>query len=370
MARDTIVPFKIALLATGDEISQGDIVNTNSKEIAQRLVQAGMAPCMHAIVPDIISEIEDCMRFLLGFHQALIITGGLGPTSDDLTRFALAKVVNKELVFNDPTWQALCARLKTFGYDVPPDSNRQQALFPEGATIIPNKNGTAAGCYMQLGEQLIFMLPGPPMECLPMIDEHVLPILKTAGFEQLTYRKKWLLFGVSEGKIAEELDALAAPFDCVTGYRLWYPYIEFKIHSNNLADFDSLSALVTKHMQPYLFGDGQAAATTLLRERLSHSKTLFQIADYATGGELQTILLTPQTFPHLRFTNALDKNQPFAIIEGLNEFWQDTNINKTTLKLTFASGESALEIPFRGKRVIQYAAELAAWHIEEFLRQH
>jgi nicotinamide-nucleotide amidase len=369
MARDTIVPFKIALLATGDEISQGDIVNTNSKEIAQRLVQAGMAPCMHAIVPDIISEIEDCMRFLLGFHQALIITGGLGPTSDDLTRFALAKVVAKELVFNDPTWQAICTRLKNFGYDIPPDSNRQQALFPEGAIIIANKNGTAAGCYMRLGEQLIFMLPGPPMECLPMIDEHVLPILKTAGFEQLTYRKKWLLFGASEGKIAEELDALAVPFDCVTGYRLWYPYIEFKIHSNNLADFEHLSSLVTEHMQEYLFGDGQAAATTILRERITQSKKLFQIADHATGGALQTSLLTPQTFPHLRFTDTPDKNQGFVIIEGLNEYWQATHTLKTSLKLTFATGETTLEIPLRGKRVLQYATELAAWHIEEFLRQ-
>lgn len=368
MTRETITPFRIAILATGDEICHGDIVNTNSPEIAQRLLNAGMEPSTHAAVPDITSEIETTMRFLLDSHEALIITGGLGPTSDDLTRFALSKVVNQELIFDESTWLAICRRLQTFGYAVPPESNRQQALFPKGAKIIPNKNGTAAGCFIKFGTKYIFMLPGPPMECLPMIEQIVLPTLKKAGFVQVSYHKKWLLFGVSEGKIAEELDALAKPFDCVTGYRLWYPYIEFKLHSNNLTDFNKLTALVEKAMQAYLFGDGQQSISLMLQKKLIDFTSVLQISDHATGGALQQLLITPQNSTRVRFTDEIDPALPHVTIKGLAEFWQakpDTTL--TTLNIRFPDNEVALNIPFRGKRVILYAVEIVAKHIYEFI---
>jgi nicotinamide-nucleotide amidase len=368
MNRDDIIPFKIGLLATGDEICQGDILNTNSKEIAQLLMNANMEPYLHAVTPDVIGEIEAAMRFLLNSHQALIITGGLGPTSDDLTRFALAKVAAKELIFNTVTWDAICTRLKNFGYTVPPDSNRQQALFPDGAVIIPNQNGTAAGCYIKLNEQFIFMLPGPPFECLPMVNEVVLPTLKAAGFQQISYRKKWLLFGVSEGKIAEELDELTKPYDCITGYRLWYPYIEFKVHAHILADFEKVTALVEKTIQPYLFNDGQQAASARLQLKLTTLSTRLQIKDHATFGALQFALMTPQNFAHICFTDNTDPTQVNISIEGLKELWeQQYDAKQTELKINFPNQEVALTIPFRGKRVVQYAVELICHHINEFI---
>jgi nicotinamide-nucleotide amidase len=369
MARDSVIPFKIALLATGDEICQGDIVNTNSQNIAQRLMNASMEPWLHALVPDVISDIETTLRFLLNSHQAIIITGGLGPTSDDLTRFALGKVVDQELVFDEATWDAICRRLQTFGYAIPPNSNRQQAMFPVGAHIIPNPNGTAAGCFMKLGEQFIFMLPGPPRECLPMVDQIVLPTLKAAGFEQTSYRKKWLLFGVGEGKIAEELDALAKPFDCVTGYRLSYPYIEFKLHSYQLSDFQAATALLEKTIQPYLFGDGQVTASLKLQELLNNTALNLQISDHATGGALQSALQTPKNYQQVRFTESIDNSKPFVFIDGLKDYWSEQDTMKTTLTMEFSDHTVTLDIPFRGKRVIQYAVEIAAHHIDEYLNR-
>jgi nicotinamide-nucleotide amidase len=370
MTREFAIPFKVALLATGDEICQGDIINTNSQEIAQRLLHAGIEPWLHGLVPDVITDIESIMRFLLSSHQALIITGGLGPTSDDLTRFALSKVVGKELIFDNATWQAICQRFKSFGYDVPPDSNRQQAMFPVGATIIPNKNGTAAGCYIQLGEQFIFMLPGPPFECLPMVNDIVLPILQQAGFAQASYRKKWLIFGVSEGKIAEELDKLVEPFDCVTGYRLSYPYIEFKLHSNNQTDFDKLTTLVEKTIKPDMFGDGQQTASLMLQNKLCAPGLFLQISDHATGGALQHTLKIPKNYMQVRYTDAIDTSKPFVTIQGLAEYWQEkADTTKTMLTLRFPNHEVELDIPFRGKRVIQYAVEIAAHHIDDYLDQ-
>ncbi len=258
MARDKLsTSYQVALLATGDEICNGDIINSNSHEIAQRLFSEGIQVSTHMSLPDNLAALENGMRFLLQNHSALITTGGLGPTSDDLTRQALSHVLHRPLVFDEATWETIVARIKRFGIHPPPESNRQQALFPQGATIIPNPNGTAAGCMIRQihadhHEQFIFMLPGPPAECLPLFETVVLPTLKNNSFQKIVCYKKWLLTGVSEAAIAEKLDKLAQPFDCVTGYRFYYPYLEFKLYSNNQADFDALLPLINEAIAPYL----------------------------------------------------------------------------------------------------------------------
>ena len=245
----------IALLATGDEICNGDILNSNSQEIAQQLFSNGIQVSMHMTVADNLPDLETAMHFLLKNHRALIITGGLGPTSDDLTRQALSHVLERPLIFDEATWQSIVERIHRFGIPTPPESNRQQALFPKDARIIPNPNGTAAGCMVQHEEQLIFMLPGPPTECLPMFNNAVLPALKNNHFQQIFHYQKWLLSGVSEAKLAEELDKIAQPFECTTGYRSFHPYLEFKLYSKNKEDFNALVPLIEKAITPYIAGD-------------------------------------------------------------------------------------------------------------------
>lgn len=370
MSRENIPVNKVALLATGDEISNGDILNTNAPEIARKLFDNGMHVGMHMVTSDNIADIEQAILFLLQSHHALIITGGLGPTSDDLTRYALSKAVQQPLVFDKAVWSEIVDRLKRFGYHTPPDSNRQQAFFPENATIIPNPNGTAAGCMLQDQNKFIFMLPGPPPECLPMFDHVVLPTLKKAGFSQIEYNKNWLMFGVSEGQIAEELDALAKPYDCMTGYRLFYPYIEFKLHSNNQNDFSELVTQIEKKIKPYLIGDGQQTASHRLREKLEKLNFTLTICDFATGGQLEATLKTPQTLAQLNFTHNSEVSH-HIMINGLDEFWKGSEETHTTLELHFSldqQNETLREtIPFRGPRVKQYAVEWVCWKTLELL---
>ncbi|MCC2666509.1 MAG: molybdopterin-binding protein [Gammaproteobacteria bacterium] len=247
----------IALLATGDEICNGDILNSNSQEIAQRLFSNGIQTGIHITVADNLADLEMAMNFLLQNHRALITIGGLGPTSDDLTRQAVSHTIQRPLVFDESSWQSIIERLHRFGIHTPPESNRQQALFPKDAMIIPNPNGTAAGCMIQHAEKFIFMLPGPPGECLPMFDNSVLSILKNNQFQQTIYYQKWLLSGVSEAQIAEELDKLAGPFQCTTGYRFFYPYLEFKLYSKNKEDFNILLPLIEKAITPYVITHGK-----------------------------------------------------------------------------------------------------------------
>src|SRR5690242_8233045 len=119
---------KIALLATGDEIIHGDILNSNTQEIAAQLFNHGISVGTHMTVPDNMTEIETAIQFLLKTHRGLIITGGLGPTSDDLTRYALSHAIANPLVFDENTWKTIVERLARFGYHTPPETNRQQAF--------------------------------------------------------------------------------------------------------------------------------------------------------------------------------------------------------------------------------------------------
>jgi nicotinamide-nucleotide amidase len=373
-SRETDIHHKIAILATGDEVVNGDILNTNTQEIAMRLTNAGMQVRTHMAAPDTVKEIHQAIAFLLKNHEALIITGGLGPTSDDLTRYALSEVINRPLQFDNNTWEEICSRLKRFGYSAPPESNRQQALFPEGAIIIPNPNGTAAGCSFQINQQFIFMLPGPPTECLPLLDNTAIPALKNAGFQQVSYHKKWLLLGASEGKLAEELDSIAKPFDCITGYRLFYPYIEFKIHSNKKEDFDKIIPLIEKSIKAYLTQNGEQTASIILKTLINESQLHLNIDDHATGGALQAALESPATRKFLHFSpNQFAKLALHIEVQGLTEYWEQKNeISRTQLRIHLSDGQNEktidVEVPFRGgTRVIHYAVEFICSKIYTFL---
>jgi nicotinamide-nucleotide amidase len=371
MTRTCHFPYRIALLATGDEIARGDITNTNSQEIAHQLTAASMEVRLHMTAPDTIAEIEQAIQFLLASHHAIIITGGLGPTSDDLTRIALSQALEKPLVFDETAWQSIVQRLKKLGVDNPPESNRQQAFFPKDAAIIANPHGTAAGCMVQHQEKFIFMLPGPPSECLPMIETIVLPTLKNAGFSRNQQHQHWLLFGVSEGKIAQELDAIVKPYGCTTGYRLFYPYLEFKLYSDQQIEFLAALTEIEKAIAPYLLGNGQQTASASLTEKIINKQFTFTICDHATGGALESILKTPATHTFVHFATA-STDTPRLEINGLTDFWQgklEANITDLGIKFYEQDYQHELltEIPMRGKRVIPYAVEYICHEINLFL---
>lgn len=374
--RDTNILQSIALLATGDEIAQGDILNTNSQQIASRLMNQHIPIGMHITTGDNIAQIEHAMAFLLQHHKVLIITGGLGPTSDDLTRYALSKLLNRSLVFDERTWENICNRLKRFGYNNPPESNKQQALFPEEATIIPNPNGTAAGCWIQHNQQLIFMLPGPPEECLAMVDSVVLPLLIKNNYQETFFMEKWLLLGASEGKIAEELDSIAKSFDCTTGYRLCYPYLEFKIFTRDKKTLLALSPLVENAIQEYLVGNGKQSASEQLKLKLENFKETIEVCDLATGGVLENTIKTPKTQSHLIFSCNQNRANlaPLILITilGLEEYWlEKKETHKTNVKMKIDkknnSQDISFEIPLRGERVKLYAVESICKELLRFI---
>jgi len=362
-------PQSIALLATGDEILTGDILNTNGQKIAHSLTEEGFQVEIHLTLGDEEEKITEALSYLIPRHAAIIITGGLGPILDDKTRFALAKALQQPLTFHEPTWNAIVARIESFHLSVP-ECNRQQALFPEKAIILPNSRGTAAGCYVCYEETHIFMLPGPPRECLPIFSEQVFPILKEKLFSQKPCLKKWRLFGVSEGHVATEIENALINYPVTTGYRIDEPYIEFKLFvQEEKGTTEELWELMESLLKPYLLSAPYEKASELLLSALGKKHKKILIEDHATGGYLATTLLNPNTYHQLYFSKESANSPHLKIrIEGFHEYWEDEKNHVTSLNLHITENGKeehlSRQIPLRGKRTLLYGVE---WISHEIL---
>lgn len=350
---------RIAFLCTGDEIVNGEILDSNTPHFAQRLIENNFVPGTRLIVSDDQKEMELGIRYLLQDHAVLITTGGLGPTSDDRTRFALSDALEEPLEFDDASWERINSMLNRLNVEIP-ENNRQQCLFPASAEIFANDNGTASACCVTKGEQLIFMLPGPPNECRPIFDKYILPRLQQADLQQMIHRRSWILLGVSEGKIAKNLDPLVEGTDCDIGYRVNYPYLEVKLQSTNE---DALEAMIPKleaQIHDRLISRDKRIASTLFREYLQKTKLTFSILDEATQGRLATTLMWPDLYDHIIFS---EKPSDIKVkIEGLKEYWRNTETNTSdmtiSIELNGQTHSDTIKVPVRGKRTPMYAVEL------------
>lgn len=360
----------IAILATGDEIIQGDILNTNTYHIAQSLHSDNLPVGLQLACSDSQSEIQQCLKFLETNHEVIITVGGLGPTSDDRTRFALANHLNSPLIENLEALQHIKTRLGLNHLHLNA-GNAQQALFPVGATLLPNIHGTAMGCYVLSNDKHFIMLPGPPKECLPMLKNYVLPILdKYVNNARPIF--KWRLFGVAESQIAEELDESLRGFDCETGYRWETPYVEFKVRCESHL-LESIKQKIDPIIQPLIITTPDKKASECLLEKINAMKEPISIVDEVTGGVLQTLIFHPSNFNHLYFSD--NKNATFRFrLKGLEEYWnQEKTTKRSRLSIEYSHGKEihkeCSEIAYRSAYAIYYAAEWLSFRIFHLLNQ-
>jgi nicotinamide-nucleotide amidase len=193
----------VEVLAVGTELLLGQIVNGNAAEIGDRLASRGLDHYRQTVVGDNVERITAAIREAAGRADALIITGGIGPTQDDLTREALCAAGGVAMEFSQKYADHLRAWWELRGREMPA-SNLRQAEHPAGAELIPNPKGTAPGLRMRIGECWVFALPGVPQEMLPMVDDHVLPhLVAEAGGDGVIVSRLLRTWGESESRIAE-----------------------------------------------------------------------------------------------------------------------------------------------------------------------
>lgn len=197
------------ILAVGTELVTGQTLDTNSKAIATALIGQGLRVRAFHVIGDSREEIAGEIKRAAGMAEVVIVTGGLGPTADDLTRAALADAMGVELAEDAASLQAIEAFFERRGWPMNP-TNRCQAQLPVGATMIPNPVGTAPGIDACVGDARVFVLPGVPREMHRMLAEHVLPATGPMGGGQAVVIRRVHAFGAGESDIGARLEDLMA----------------------------------------------------------------------------------------------------------------------------------------------------------------
>lgn len=193
------------ILTVGTELLLGQIVDTNASWIAQRLAEAGIDVFYKSTVGDNWGRIEAAIRLALGRADVLLITGGLGPTEDDLTRDVLAHVLQRPLHL-DPTVLEAIQRRFAIRRTPMADNNRKQAMVPEGAEVLHNPRGTAPGLFIRHDGRVVACMPGVPGEMKPMLLEQVIPRIRdTLGLRSRIVSRVLKTCGISESMVDQRI---------------------------------------------------------------------------------------------------------------------------------------------------------------------
>lgn len=223
--------IKIAMLSTGEEVLHGDIVDTNAAWLSSTFFEHGFSLCKRSTVGDSLSVLTEELLMLSFNNDVVIVNGGLGPTSDDLSAEAAGKAANEELRLFSEWLEKLEGFFNQRGIAMP-ESNRKQAMLPSSSQIIDNPIGTACGFHMKINQCQFFFTPGVPSEFKLMVETQILPLLKQSYPEVAGYHcNKLHTFGASESGLSDILDRIQLPEGFYIGYRSYLPYIEVKLFS-------------------------------------------------------------------------------------------------------------------------------------------
>lgn len=199
------------LIAVGTEILLGNIVNTNSAYLSEKCAELGLAVYYQSVVGDNPDRMKSVIKTALDRSDVIILTGGLGPTEDDLTKEITAEVMGFPLVEDAHTRELMEAYLKEYEKNHPQrritKNNYKQTMVPEGAIVMDNHNGTAPGLIMEKKGKTAILLPGPPNEMVPMFEESVYPYLRKKQPE-IIYSRMVKISGIGESQVAEEIQDL------------------------------------------------------------------------------------------------------------------------------------------------------------------
>jgi len=215
--KKTIRPLT-EFIAVGSELLSSSFPETNSLFLAEKLEQIGLPLSFKSVVSDRLSDIQEMIKTARKRSRVVFLSGGLGPTEDDRTKEALALVVGRKLVFRREILNNIKRRFASRGLKMP-DSNRKQALVIEGAEILENPHGTAPGQWLELGKNIFILLPGPPTEFKPMLENLVLPRLKNLSHQQVI-KTFFKITGAGESWVEDKLKPI---------YKVLPPFIDLTI---------------------------------------------------------------------------------------------------------------------------------------------
>jgi nicotinamide-nucleotide amidase len=286
---------RAAVLSIGTELTRGELVNSNAAWLSSELTDLGYEVTSVVTVDDDEPRIIAALERLGAEHAVIISTGGLGPTTDDLTTLSVAHLLGVPL-FRDPSsLERIRARFVSVGLEVSA-SNEKQADFPQGARVLPNDWGTAPGFKVQIGGADAYFLPGVPREMRPIFEAHIAPELRGregGGGHQIHLQT----YGLRESVVNDKLAGIEAEHSVIIGYRAHFPETEVKVLAR--AETSELAAqrargaadeVIARLGREAIYAEGKRSYAEAIGELLSqHSKTV-ALAESCTGGLLAKLL--------------------------------------------------------------------------------
>ncbi|WP_448508477.1 CinA family nicotinamide mononucleotide deamidase-related protein [Immundisolibacter sp.] len=276
------------IVSTGEEVLRGELIDSNSAELARQLGEAGFQIQLMLTAGDRRGDLDFVLRTALERADWVFMTGGLGPTEDDLTAEVVAQLAQAPLQFDLPSWQHVERRFAEFGIPLT-ENNRKQAMFPAGAQILANPNGTAPGFVARLtlagSERRIVALPGPPREMQPMLRAFLasLPQARKASHSFMRF------LGIGESSLAEAMRPWADQ-NVELGYRAIFPELELKLYDASEAQIHSLRAFALENFADYLLDFSPLSTPELFARFLTETGQTFAVAESCTGGLVGKII--------------------------------------------------------------------------------
>jgi nicotinamide-nucleotide amidase len=299
--------MRAEVISIGDELITGQRLDTNSQWLSQRLTEIGVDVAFHTTVGDVLSDNVAAFATATARADVVVVTGGLGPTADDLTREAIAKVAGVELVRDEASLAFIRQLFASRGRQMPV-RNEVQADFPAGATPIPNKFGTAPGIQMNIARSgvapcLVIALPGVPAEMKPMWHESAVPaILSARGETRVIRHHKIRCFGVGESQLEAMLpDLIRRGRDPLVGITVSDATITLRITASGVTEAECEAkmaptvATIHESLGTIVYGDGEDELEDVVARLLVERGQTVAAVEWASDGLIsQWLDRTPQ----------------------------------------------------------------------------
>ncbi|MDR7343097.1 competence/damage-inducible protein CinA-like protein [Pantoea alhagi] len=281
--------IRVEMLSTGDEVLHGQIIDTNAAWLADTLFQHGLPMTSRATVGDSLSALVEALNERSRIADVLIVNGGLGPTSDDLSALAAATACGVELELQ-PAWLTKIEDFFASRGRPMAASNRKQAEIPAGSELIDNPVGTACGFAVTLNDCWIFFTPGVPSEFKVMVEQQILPRLKARfTLPEPPLCLRLTTFGRGESDLAAELEPLTLPEGVVMGYRSSAPIIEIKLTgpAAQQVAMEQIWQQVRLQLAECTLFEGTKGLPALLAEQLQARQLALTVSEQFSVGLLQ-----------------------------------------------------------------------------------
>ncbi len=284
---------RAAILSTGDELTTGRTVDTNATFISDQLVANGVDVVAVIVVGDYPERITWAWRQAMQQAELVVSTGGLGPTVDDLTTETLAVLAGRRLILNQEVSDRIRQMFAAMGRTMP-ENNLKQAQFPEGATILPNPLGTAPGYRLELdtewGRRYCIVMPGVPREMKPMLENEVLPWLRTErGSREIYLSHTFQTFGISESALDEQVAGAVDPAQGRIAFRAAFPQVSVRVTVHGQPGeaevrLERAAARLRERIGPYCYGEGDTSMEEVVGHLLREKKMTLAVAESCSGG--------------------------------------------------------------------------------------